>query len=165
MSFALQAYNKLSPLPLGKWLFSKAVCVKAPYFATIKPYVAELRPGYSEVHAKNRRRVHNHLGTFHAIAMCNMAELAAGTLTDVSIPDTHRWIPTGMHVQYLKKATTDLRAVAELDPVPEFDEPQDLDVLVRVLDTVGDEVVRATISMRVSPKARAADQAAVATTA
>jgi acyl-coenzyme A thioesterase PaaI-like protein len=165
VSFALQAYNRLSPLPLGKWLFSKAVCIKAPYFATIKPHVAELRPGYSEVHAKNRRGVHNHLGTFHAIAMCNMAELAAGTLTDVSIPDTHRWIPTAMHVQYLKKATTDLRAVAELDPLPQFGEPQDLEVVVRVLDTANDEVVRAAITMRVSPKARAADTAPVATAA
>lgn len=44
--------------------------------------------------------------------MCNMAELAGGTMTEVTVPSTHRWIPKGMTVEYLKKAETDLIAVA-----------------------------------------------------
>ena len=36
-------------------------------------------------------------------AMCNMAELAGGLMTDVSIPQGSRWIPSGMTVKYLKK--------------------------------------------------------------
>lgn len=35
--------------------------------------------------------------------MCNMAELAGGTMTEVTVPSTHRWIPKGMTVEYLKK--------------------------------------------------------------
>jgi len=54
----------------------------------------------------------NHIGTVHAIAMCNMAELAGGTMTEVTVPATHRWIPKGMTVEYLKKAETDLIAIA-----------------------------------------------------
>lgn len=34
--------------------------------------------------------------------MCNMAELAGGTMTEVTVPSTHRWIPKGMTVEYLK---------------------------------------------------------------
>lgn len=45
----------------------------------------------------------NHIGTVHAIAMCNMAELAGGTMTEVTVPSTHRWIPKGMTVEYLKR--------------------------------------------------------------
>ena len=46
----------------------------------------ELKPGYAEVRLPFRREVTNHLGSVHAIAMCNAAELVAGTMTDVSIP-------------------------------------------------------------------------------
>jgi Domain of unknown function (DUF4442) len=41
-----------------------------------------------------------------------MAELAGGTMTDATVPNTHRWIPKGMQVEYLKKANTDLVAIA-----------------------------------------------------
>jgi hypothetical protein len=50
----------------------------------------------------------HHLGTLHAIAMCNGAELTAGLTTDVSIPAGRRWIPIEMNVRYLAKATTDV---------------------------------------------------------
>jgi hypothetical protein len=32
-----------------------------------------------------------------------MAELAGGTMTEVTVPTSHRWIPKGMTVEYLKK--------------------------------------------------------------
>jgi hypothetical protein len=53
----------------------------------------------------------------------------------------------------------------QLEPLPVFGEPQDLDVVVHVLDTSGEEVARAAITMRVAPKARAAQRAPVATAA
>lgn len=33
-------------------------------------------------------------------------------MTEVSVPTTHRWIPKGMTVEYLKKTATDLVAIA-----------------------------------------------------
>ena len=105
-------------MPGGKTLFTRAICLKAPYFGSIDPHIQELRPGYCEVHIKDRRGVHNHLGTVHAIAMCNMAELAGGMATEVTIPTDARWIPVGMTVEYLRKARGNLRAVATLDPIP-----------------------------------------------
>lgn len=146
------AWDRLSGLPGGKWTVSRMVCFKAPYFASIHPKIEALRPGYCEVHIAKRRSVLNHIGTVHAIAMCNMAELAGGSMTDVSIPDTHRWIPKGMEVEYLAKAETDLRAVAELDPLPEFGEAAELVVPITVLDTSDVPVFRARIAMWVSPK-------------
>ena len=59
-----------------------------------------------------RRAVTNHIGTVHAIAMCNLAELAAGTMTEISIPPSMRWLPKGMAVEYLKKAESDVEALA-----------------------------------------------------
>ncbi len=148
----LQLWNRLAGAPGGKWLFARLVCRKAPYFATIRPAFVELRPGYCEVRIRKRWAVQNHIGTVHAIAICNMAELAAGIMTEVSIPATHRWIPKGMTVEYVRKAETDLRGVTELAPVPAFGAAAELAVPVTVTDTAGQTVFRALITMWVSPK-------------
>lgn len=148
----LALWRRLSVMPIGKWAFSRLVCWKAPYFGSVRPRFESLEPGLCEVTIRKRRAVLNHIGTVHAIAMCNMAELAAGTMTEVSIPATHRWIPRGMTVEYLAKAATDLRAVAELDPLQSYGPAADVPVTVKVTDTNGKIVFRAVISMWVSPK-------------
>jgi acyl-coenzyme A thioesterase PaaI-like protein len=148
----LSLWRRFSSLPGGKWLFSRLVCLKAPYFASVRPRFETLEPARAEVRSAKRRAVLNHIGTVHAIAMCNMAELAAGTMTDATIPATHRWIPKGMTVQYLRKAETSLRAVARIDPLPEFGAAAELPVTVDVIDTRGEVVLRAVITMWVSPK-------------
>ena len=152
-NLALTLWSKLSARPGGKWFFSRLISERAPYFRTIRPMFRELRPGRCVVEAKLRRSVKNHIGTFHAIAMCNMAEVCGGLLTEVSVPhETHRWIPKGMTVEYLKKAETDLRAVAELNPIPQFGAAQDLPVTVNVFDRKEQLVFRAVITMWVSRK-------------
>lgn len=151
-STTLALWRTLSGKPAGAWVFSKLVCWKAPYFATIRPRFVTLEPGRAEVRMPKRRAVHNHIGTVHAIAMCNLAELAGGTMTDASIPPTHRWIPVGMTVEYLKKATTDLSAVATRPPGQTFALGVDVPVTVEVSDATGQPVFRAVITMRVSPK-------------
>ena len=90
MSQMMQMYQQAGPAQ-----FSAMIGQVAPYFASIAPQFVELRPGYAEVTFPKRREVLNHIGTVHAIALCNAAELAAGTMTDVSIPKGRRWIPRG----------------------------------------------------------------------
>jgi acyl-coenzyme A thioesterase PaaI-like protein len=145
-------WNRLSAWPGGKWLFSRLVCLKAPYFSSVRPTFVALRPGRCEVTIRKRRAVQNHIGTVHAIAICNMAELAAGTMSEATVPPSHRWIPKSMTVEYLQKAGTDLRATAILDPLPVFGAAADLPVPVSVVDQHGVEVFRAEIRMWVSPK-------------
>lgn len=135
---------------VGNESFGKVVGEMAPYFATIDPVFHELRPGYCEILIPNTESVRNHLGTLHAIAMCNGAELVAGLTTDVSIPSGRRWIPVGMQVQYLAMAKHDavVRTNAEhVDWTVTGDIPVDVEVMV-------DEqrVMTATIAMRVTEK-------------
>ena len=66
----------------GPEAFSSVVVQNAPYFGTIDPLITKLERGCAEVALKNQQKVHNHLGTIHAIAMCNAAELAAGMAHD-----------------------------------------------------------------------------------
>ncbi|MFJ7792715.1 hotdog fold domain-containing protein [Pseudomonas sp. NPDC096950] len=132
----------------GPEAFSQMACKVAPYFSTINPLVSELRPGYASVQVPFSREITNHLGTVHAIAMCNAAELAAGTMTDVSIPEGARWIPKGMTVEYLAKAKTDVTAVANGEAV-DWLTGGDKIVPVDVHDAEGKKVFTARITMNV----------------
>lgn len=151
MNQTYKIYQTCARLPFGNTLFSRLVCFKAPYFASIRPRFTALRPGRCEVVMKKRRAVTNHLKSVHAIAMCNLAELAGGSLVEVSLPDHMRWIPKGMTVSYLKIARTDLRAVCEI-PLERLDQPGELPVEIRVLDTGGEAVFSAVITMHLSEK-------------
>ncbi|WP_020665019.1 hotdog fold domain-containing protein [Amycolatopsis benzoatilytica] len=146
-------WRKLVAKPGGKQLFSAAMCLRVPYFGTVLPSVRELRPGHCTVAAPKWWGVHNHIRTFHAIAACNLAEIAMGMLAEATVPDTHRWLPKGMEVSYVAKAETGLRAIAELPELPEFgDAGFDLPVPVRIVDKAGTEVVTATITVWVTPR-------------
>ena len=152
-NLALNLWKKLSPLPMGKNVWSRMVSVKTPYFQSISPQMLELAPGKAVARMSKRRRVTNHIGTVHAIAMCNLAEFVGGLMTEVSVPSTHRWIPKGMSVQYLLKAETDLTASCHCDPLPSFGTSGfDWPVDVAVEDEKGQIVFRAQIQMWVSPK-------------
>jgi acyl-coenzyme A thioesterase PaaI-like protein len=148
----LELWQRLSSMPAGKWIFARLVCSKAPYFGSIRPRFEELRPDYAEVRVSKRRSILNHLGTVHAIAMCNMAELAAGTMTEVTVPPTHRWIPKGMAVEYLKKATTDLVAIATPESSADWSVAGEYIVKVIVRDKQAEPVFQALITMWVSPR-------------
>ncbi len=148
---ALKLYNQLARYPAGKWLFSRLVSWRAPYFASIGGVFKELRAGFVEVHLKNRRKVHNHIGTVHALAIGNLCELAAGTLIEASLPKHLRWIPKSMTINYLKKAATDLRAVCEI-PAPEQIQPGDLGMHINVYDRNNVVVVSAVITMWISAR-------------
>ena len=150
-TFAL--WRRLVAKPGGKQLFSAAMCLRVPYFRTVLPSVRDLRPGYCEVTAPKWWGVHNHIGTFHAIAACNLAEIAMGMLAEATVPPTHRWLPKGMNVAYVAKAETGLRAVASVPSLPEFgDEGFELQVPVTISNAAGKPVVTATITIWVTPK-------------
>ena len=149
----LALYRRMQRWPAGAWLFTRAICFKAPYFASISPRIERLEPNRCEVTLHHRRKVTNHLGTVHAIALCNMAELAGGMVTEVSLPDSMRWIPKGMTVEYVKKAVGTMRAVATPSiPIVEANEGYARPVEVIVTDPNGETTFRATISMWLSPK-------------
>ncbi len=97
-------WQRLSPLPGGKWLFSRFVGFTAPYSDSIKAVVQELEPGHGVVTLKETRRVRNHLWSVHAIALINMAELVTGLTLMNSLPSGMRGILVGIEMEYLKKA-------------------------------------------------------------
>ena len=157
MPSVLTLWNTMSRLPQGSRLFSVAFARKAPYFATIHPRFTEIRPHRAELVIPNRRSVHNHLGTVHAIALCNGLEAAMGALAEATIPADKRWIPKGMTVAYTAKATSDITCVAETDAGQWSDAAlpaEGGDVHVRVSGTRddGEVVVEGEIRLWVTPR-------------
>ncbi len=146
-------WKTTSRIPVvGKRIFSLVFAQKAPYFATIHPRVIELRPNHAEVVIPDRRGVHNHLKTVHAIALCNGLEMAMGALAEVTIPAGKRWIPKGMEVAYTAKATGDITCVAETDPAQWTGDDPDLPVRVKGVRTDGTVVIEGVIRLWVTPR-------------
>jgi acyl-coenzyme A thioesterase PaaI-like protein len=152
MSAVLSLWNTLSRLPRGQRLFSYGFARKAPYFATVRPRFTVVEPNRAELVVPNRRRVHNHLGTVHAIALCNGLEAAMGALAEVTIPADRRWIPKGMTVAYTAKATSDITCIAESDPSQWTSADPDVPVRVRGVRDDGGVVVEGVIRLWVTPR-------------
>ena len=98
------------------------------------------------------RKITNHLGTIHVIAIANLCELAAGTLMEGFLHKSLRWIPKGMNIEYLKKANSRLNAIAIMPKNIEQNKKSDVAISVSVRDSNDTEVVRAEIIMYLTPK-------------
>jgi acyl-coenzyme A thioesterase PaaI-like protein len=148
MNKTLKIYRRLSRLPCGKWFFSRALTLRAPYFATIHPRIQELGIGKSRVMIKDRRSIRNLLGTVNAGALCTLSELTGGLAVDASIPGNLRWIPKQMNVVYLKKAKGVLISTCKVDPKTLI--PGDVGVNVKIADTSTATVLHARINFYIS---------------
>jgi acyl-coenzyme A thioesterase PaaI-like protein len=155
MSQVMSLWQLTRRVPVvGPRVFSTAFALKAPYFASVHPRFTELRPNRAVLVVPKRRSVHNHIGTVHAIALCNGLEAAMGALAEVSIPADRRWIPKGMEVSYTAKATSDITCIAETDPEQWTGDDPDVPVRVRGVRDDGAVVIEGVIRLWVTPKAR-----------
>lgn len=151
MTSTLDLYKKITALPLGDKAFSFFYARRARYFASIKPEVLVMEPHLAQVRIPKRKAVHNHIGTVHAIAVCNGLEAAMGLLAEATVPADKRWLPKGMDVDYLAKSTSDITCTATTTDADWAAAP-DVPVTVSATREDGTEVVRGTIRLWVTPK-------------
>ncbi|HWJ83618.1 MAG TPA: hotdog fold domain-containing protein [Nocardioides sp.] len=157
MSAVKKLWNVTTGVPVigdtvGKRVFSFAFAQKAPYFATIHPRFTIVEPNHVELVIPKRRSVQNHIGTVHAIALCNGMESAMGALAEVTISPDLRWIPKGMEVAYTAKASTDITVVAETDQAQWDGASGDLPVRVKCVRADGTVVAEGKINLWISKK-------------
>ncbi|MDP3857370.1 MAG: hotdog fold domain-containing protein [Stagnimonas sp.] len=148
----LKMWDRALRLPLGPRVFTRAFQLAAPYFNTLPMVFTHAEPGLVRAKLKHVRKVHNHIGTVHAIALCNLAEAVMGLAAEVSIPSSHRWIPKGMTVAYLAKARGTMHAEAVLVLPKTLADKQEIAVPVSVRDPEGVEVFTAEIRIWVTAK-------------
>jgi acyl-coenzyme A thioesterase PaaI-like protein len=147
-------WRRLSPLPGGRWIFSRLLGWMVPYSGTIRPQVERLDPGNVRLRFSDRRGLRNHLHSVHAIALANGAELASGLAMITALPPGVRGIVTQITVRYPKKARGTLVAEAQCT-VPAIHGPEDHEFESTVTDAAGDVVARATVRWRLAPVASA----------
>ncbi len=146
----LAAWQKRSGSRFGRWLFTRAMCRRAPYFASLRPHFLELRPALCVVLMPKHHATAGPAGSVHALAVANLCELAASTVAEVTVPANMSGHTRGMTIEYLRKAESDVTATARLDKT-EWGEAQNVAIPVSAVDRNGTEVVRAVITLRVEP--------------
>lgn len=142
-------WDRLSPLPGGKALFSILIGRLTPYTGSIGARVDELAPGYARWTMRDRRRVRNHLDSLHAIALANLAEVTSGTAMLMALPVDVRGIVTSVSVEYVKKARGPVTAVCRCE-VPHVESEASLDVAAEITDRDRNVVARATVRWKLA---------------
>lgn len=132
-------WRRLRCLPGGKWVFSRVLGLIVPYTGTLAATVQVLAPGHCVVCLRDRRKVRNHLRSIHAIALCNLGEMATGLALLNSLPDDTRGILSGLSIDYLKKARGSLRAECHCK-VPADNHKQEHELSGEIRDSDGDLV-------------------------
>ncbi|MDH5633303.1 MAG: DUF4442 domain-containing protein [Gammaproteobacteria bacterium] len=143
----LQLWQRLSPLPGGRWMFSRLLGWMAPYTGTINARVQDLGPGHARVSIADRRKLRNHLNSIHAIALMNVGEVTTGLALMAGLPANVRAIITGLSMDYFKKARGPLVAEAITRQPPVNDEIEH-EVIADIRDQSGDVVARCTARWR-----------------
>ena len=85
----------------------------------------------------------------------NVSALTRRMLDLVTLAPDRRWIPKGMHVQYLATCRHSARALARIDIPAEIGNGVDCIVPVEIFDRDGTKVAHADITMWVTPRAKA----------
>ncbi|HBS26169.1 MAG TPA: DUF4442 domain-containing protein [Gammaproteobacteria bacterium] len=144
-------WRLLSKLPFGKKIFSRMLGLIVPYSGSLRAQIETLEPGHSVVTLKDRRRVRNHLNSIHAIALCNLGELATGMAILNGLPDGARGILKKIEIEYFKKSRGLLTAECHCSP-PENTSKQEYRIAAEIKDQSGDVTALAHATWLIGPE-------------
>ncbi len=102
------------PKPLHCPALSMVFGSQVKFAGTAKVRVHELTQARAVLSIANRSKVQNHIKGVHAAAMALLAESASGFLVGMNVPDDKLPLIKTLKVDYLKRATGALQAVASL---------------------------------------------------
>lgn len=147
-------WTRLSPLPGGRWLFSRFLGRMVPYTGALGARVEDLRPGHARISLVQRRAVENHLHSVHAVALANLGEVTTGLAMLTALPPTARGIVTRLTATYLKKARG--RLEAECHCAPPSGQEETVTLVAEIRDASREVVARVEAEWLIRPVAERA---------
>jgi len=152
--------DKLQSKPkwLRGWLLDFALGSTIKFIGTAGLHCEKLTEQESIFVLKNRKKVRNHIGTVHAAATSLVAETASGMVVGMNVLDDKIPVLKTMHIDYVKRSTGNLRAVAtitqeQIDMLHQ-EEKGDTVIAVTVTDDAGVEPVECQMTWAWVPKKR-----------
>jgi len=137
------------PKPLHQFVMSKAFGNKIKFAGHSGLRFESLSNTECVVSIKNRKKVQNHIGGVHAAAMALLAETATGFVFGMNVPDDKLPLIKKMDIDYVKRSTGDMKAVATLtdDDIARIQSEDKGEVTVPVIITDGASVEPIKASM------------------
>ena len=102
------------PEPISAFLMTKVFRHKVKLAGTTSIEVLATDGLHVKFRLKNRKKVQNHIGSVHAAAMALLAESATGFIVGINLPSDKLPLIKCMNLNYVKRATGDMTAVATL---------------------------------------------------
>ena len=131
-----------------------------PFTGTAGVQFVSLTSERVEVRLANEHRVHNHFGGVHASAMNLLAETATGMVVGMNVRDDSTPLAKEFSMQFKKRATGGLKAVAVLTPEQRAamlaHDKGEVQVAVTVTDEAGIEPVECVFTWAWIPSSRPA---------
>lgn len=147
----LRAVNIIDrfPLLMQPFLLSSLMGRVIRFAGTSGLRIEKLKANECIIVLANRKKVQNHIGSVHAAAMALLAESATGFMTALSIPNERMIVLKSMSLEYGKRASGDMKAVAYFSDEQlcyiRDTEKGDIDVPVIITDSNGVETVKVTM--------------------
>ena len=149
----LRLWRRFGSIPGGRALFSHLLGRMVPYTGSLGARLVELEPGRAVATLPDRKRVRNHLGSIHAVALVNLGEMTTGLAVLSALPADMRGIVTGLSAVYLHKARGALTASADVRSLGlnRVVETREVQAVAEVRNADEQVVARVTASWRVGP--------------
>lgn len=133
------------PAWLSAWLMTRLFRHKVKLAGTTGIEILSTDGKTVTFRQKNFRKAQNHIGSAHAATMALLAESSTGFLVGINIPDDKLPLIKTMHLNYVKRATGDMTAVAYLTDeqiqLMQSADKGEVNVAVTVTDETGIEPV------------------------
>jgi len=135
---------KMLPKATHSFLLTKLFCSQVKYARTSRIILLEVEQNKVKLLIKNKKRVQNHIGGVHAIAVALLAESATGIVFGMNLPDSCMPLLKSMTMNFQRRMQGDLTAIATISDEQISllnQEKGNMEIAVSITDASGEQPI------------------------